>query len=541
MSKNYTKLLIAALLAALVITGLLAGCAKPVESSGEKPPKDSDITAPDSGVIKGSEDEIIDTAKDTISIAVDREPASLDPVIYVTNWNSQDQIYEGLVKYELDGSISPCLAESFEQVDDVTWKFKLREDVYFHNGEHMTSADVLYSFKRAMSYPQATAVLSNLDPESFEAPDDYTFILKTKTPYAFILQNLCETYLSITNQKAVEDAGSPEKFGRSPVGTGAYKFVSWTAGDRITLTKFDEYWGEQAKVQNVVVKIITEATTRTIDLESGGSDINWVVASEDYERIANGDKTNVLMYTAGSYRYFPLNVTKEPLNDIRVRQALQHATDSETIWRVVFGEEVADYSICPIAPGISGRNENTKKYEYDPEKAKALLTEAGYPNGLEIEFLQLSNSVEDMIVTLLKEQWAAAGITLTIYPVDAAGINSHLNEGSYYTSSLQARVQPMDSGYIMWKLFHSTNCGASNRSYINDKELDAILDEILVTFDQAKRDELSIQAQERVNELSCVINFCHLNNLNGLRSNLRGYEASGYRRPLLKNVYFVQE
>lgn len=546
MKNRNTKQWLSILVAVLMLASMFAGCSKPAEAPATtEAPADAQPaqSAPPAAAaaVESTEDEVVNTEKDTISIAVDREPASLDPAVYVTNWQAQDQIYEGLVAYALDGSIEPCLAESYEQVDDLTWKFKLREDVTFHNGEHMTSADVLYSFQRAMTFPQAASILSNLDAESFEAPDDYTFILKTKTPYAFTLQNLCETYLCITNQKAVEDAGSPEAFGRNPVGTGAYKFVSWVAGDSIKLTRFDEYWGEPAKVENVVVKMITEGTTRTIDLEAGGSDINWVVSSEDYERVANGENTSVVMYTVGAYRYFPLNVTKEPLNDVRVRQALQYATDSETIWKVVFGEDTADYSTCVIAPGISGRDEDATQYGYDPEKAKQLLAEAGYPNGFEIEFLQLSNAIEDMIVTLLKEQWAAAGITLNIYPVDSAGINSRLNEGNYYTSSLQAKVQPIDAGYIMWKLFHSSNCGTSNRSYISDEELDAILDEICVTVDKDARDALAIKAQERVNELACVINFCHLHALNGLRSDVRGYEASGYRRPLLKNVYFVVE
>ena len=235
-----------------------------------------------------------------------------------------------------------------------------------------------------------------------------------------------------------------------------------------------------------------------------------------------------------------MNVNKEPLDDIRVRKALQYATDAETIWKVVFGEDVADYSTSFIAPGIGGHAEGLPQYEYNPEKAKELLAEAGYPDGFKIEFLQLSNAVEDMIVTLLKEQWAAAGVELVISPIDSAGINSKLNEGSFYVSSLQQKTQPIDAGFIMWKLFHSSNAGSTNRCYVNDPELDAILDEICITMDRETRNELAIKAQERVNELAVVINLCHLYALNGLSKNLRGYEASGYRRPLLKNCYFVE-
>lgn len=527
-NKNVKRLLVA-VMATLLIINLFAGCTKPTE------------TVKGNDDINNSGEEKIDTSKDTIRMAIDREPASLDSAIYVTSWTCQDQIYEGLVRYGLEGDIIPCLAESFEQVDDLTWKFKLREDVYFHNGEHMTSSDVLYSFKRAMSYPQAAAILSNIDPEGFEAPDDYVFTLKTKIPFPFVLENLCETYLSIINQKAVEDAGSPEEYGRAPIGTGAYKFVSWNPGDKITLVRNDEYWGENAKIENVILKIITENATRTIDLESDGSDINWLVSIEDYDRVANGNNTNLVMYSSGAFDYFPLNVEMDYFNDKRVRQAFQYATDREVIWREAFGVEISDFSNGPIAPGISGRNENIKTYEYNPEKAKKLLAEAGYSDGLESEFMIFAGSPDDIIGTLLKEQWADVGIKLNLKVVDSALINSLLNEGNYYSGYLTARVQPMDAGFIMWKLFHSSNHGASNRSYIKDNDLEAILDEIMVTFDKEERDELAIKAQEMVNELACVIGICHKKNLNGLRNNVRGYEASGYRRPLLKKVYFVQK
>lgn len=534
MKKSKMARLIAIFMAMMMLASTLTGCGNSNADTGENSQSSPGMEETDEN------GEVIDTSKDTITMTVDREPASLDPAVYVSTYNAHDQIFEGLVTYDIDGNIVPLLAESYKQVDDITWEFKLRQDVYFHNGEHMTSADVLYTFNRALTFPQAASMLSNLDPDSFETPDEYTFVFKTKQPYAFTLNNLCELYLMIVNEKAVKDAGSDEAFGRNPVGTGPYKFVSWVAADSITLERFDEYWGEPAKIKNVVFKYIVEPTTRTIDLESGGSDINWVVANEDYERVANGENTTVLKYSIGATRYIPLNVTKKPLDDIRVRQALQYATDAETIWSVVFGPEVSDFATSFIAPGISGHAEGLPQYEYNPEKAKELLAEAGYPNGLTIEFLQLSNAVEDMIVTLLKEQWAAAGIEMVISPIDSAGINSRLNDGDFYVSSLQQKPQPIDAGFIMWKLFHSSNAGSTNRCYVNDPELDAILDEICVTMDREARDELAIKAQEGVNELAVVINLCHLHALNGLNKNLRGYEASGYRRPLLKNCYFVK-
>ena len=187
MRKSNMKRLVAFFMAITMLAGSLAGCGNGNNGQQESSQNTQGNTQSSSTNTSSSADtdkngEVIDTSKDTITMTVDREPASLDPAVYVSTYNAHDQIYEGLVTYDIEGNIVPLLAESYEQVDDVTWSFKLREDVYFHNGEHMTSADVLYTFKRAMSFPQAANMLYNLDANSFEAPDEYTFTFKTKQP-----------------------------------------------------------------------------------------------------------------------------------------------------------------------------------------------------------------------------------------------------------------------------------------------------------------------------------------------------------------------
>lgn len=144
----------------LMLVCVFAGCSQQQsqDSSQSQDPSPAPVQTASgdvaqSAVVQGSDDEMVDASRDTLTMTVDREPASLDPAVYVSTYNAHDQIYEGLIAYDVDGNFVPSLAKSWEQIDDVTWKFYLRDDVYFHNGEHFTAADCVYSFKRAMTLP----------------------------------------------------------------------------------------------------------------------------------------------------------------------------------------------------------------------------------------------------------------------------------------------------------------------------------------------------------------------------------------------------
>lgn len=333
--KSKKMKLVALLLAAVL---LLAGCGG---AGKETTTGDDEATPP----------------RDTLIVGMDREPAGLDPTTshVTTAVMIYYNIYDTLLAFDNEMKIQPCLATSYNQLDDVTYKFNLREGVKFHNGEELKSSDVLFTFKRLYDIPAAQGQVSMIDPDGFECPDDYTFILKTKEPWSALPAQICSSYMNILNEKAVTEAG--EDYNRNPVGTGPFKFVSWTAGDSIVVERFDDYWGEKALLSKINFRIITEATSRVIDLESGGLDIALAVGVTDVERLQNNSDIDLIQFTHTGIRYGAFNCSKEVFSDKRVRQALNYATDVETIRDVLYDKGIgampATTSVIPI---LSGRN-----------------------------------------------------------------------------------------------------------------------------------------------------------------------------------------
>lgn len=187
--------------------------------------------------IEAAADEKV-SSKDTLIVAFDREPATLDPLGNNVDVKRmiEGSIFDTLLEFDENMKPVPCLAESWEQVDELTWKFNLRKDVKFHNGDPLTSKDVKFSFLRVNNGTLGNEAASQFDPNGYETPDDYTFILKTLEPWAFTEAQVCSEALSIVPEKVVTEMGD-DAFGRAPVGSGAYKFVSWTAGDNITVER----------------------------------------------------------------------------------------------------------------------------------------------------------------------------------------------------------------------------------------------------------------------------------------------------------------
>ena len=536
-----SRKVLALLLAAVMCLGLFAGCGgnNQTENGGSgNNQTDQDLNGPqDTG------EEVVDTSRDTLIFVADRETATLDNQAFAVGEYAQREIYEGLVRVEADGSIAPCLAKEWEQIDELTWKFYLRDDVDFHNGEHFTSADVIYTLNRTVEDPQVASVINFLDLEKCVADDEYTVTICTKEPYALFEQMMCHLYLRILNQKAVEDAGSKENYARNPVGTGPYKFVSWTAGSQIDLVRNDNYWGEPAKIENLVIRFITESTSRAIALEAGDADIVDAVATEDWTRIRDGEETYLVAYEQAGARYIAINCDRGPLQDQKVRLALRYATNVPELVNVVWGEDTYEPAVgTMVPPSLPGHDPDLPAYEYDVERAKELLTEAGYPDGIELTAVYNGNTAaNNTFFQLLQEYWREANVNLILSPTDSANLNTALNEGSYDISLCNAVADIAETGYMLGFWYDSERCGSGNRSWLRDDTVDALLDELDMTFDADERAAISVEIQERIFELANVVVLQYPYKNFGCRSNVRGLEASTAMYPRLSEVYFVEE
>lgn len=491
--------------------------------------------------IEAAADEKV-SSKDTLIVAFDREPATLDPLGNNVDVKRmiEGSIFDTLLEFDENMKPVPCLAESWEQVDELTWKFNLRKDVKFHNGDPLTSKDVKFSFLRVNNGTLGNEAASQFDPNGYETPDDYTFILKTLEPWAFTEAQVCSEALSIVPEKVVTEMGD-DAFGRAPVGSGAYKFVSWTAGDNITVERNDEYWRDKSILKTIKFRIITEAASRTIDLESGGVDITLGLPATDAERIEENPDTQLIVSTGATDRYIAFNCQKDVFKDKRVRQALNYATDKESIRVVCYGENTSEAMDSVVPSTLPGHISSLKQYDYDIEKAKELLKEAGMENGFEVEFMYLANSTNNMLAELLQQMWSQIGVTLILKPTESGALTTSLNKGEQELCCAGTGYSLFEAGAGLYNMFHTERMySGSARSNLSSPEVDKVLDEINITSDAEKRAELVGQAQELIHEESPFIYIAFTKNIIGAGSKVRGFVPTPTAMYDFRTVYFVE-
>lgn len=480
--------------------------------------------------------------KDTLVVALDREPATLDPMgnNVTVKRMIEANIFDTLLKFDENLKPSPSLAESWKQVDDKTWEFHLRKDAKFHNGDPVTSQDVKFSFERVHTGTQGNDAVSEFDPEGYETPDAYTFILKTKMPYAFTEAQLCSPALGIVSEKAVKEMGD-DAFGRSPVGSGPYKFVSWTAGDNITVERNDDYWGEKSILKTVKFRIITESASRTIDLESGGVDLSLGLPTSDADRIEQNPDTQLIISNGATDRYIAFNCQKDIFKDKRVRQALNYATDKEAIRMVCYGEHTSDKMDSVVPNSLPGHTGDLMQYDYNIDKAKELLKEAGCENGLKVEFMYLANSTNNMLAELLQQMWGQVNVTLVLKPTESGALTTALNKGDQDLCCAGTSFGLFEAGAGLYNMFYSGKMySGSARANLSSPETDKVLDEIIVTGDPDKRADLVVKAQELINEESPFIYLAFTKNIIGAGSKVRGFVPTPTAMYDFRTVYFVE-
>lgn len=478
------------------------------------------------------------SSKDSMVVVLDREPVSLDPVDVFVNVKSMidGNVYDTLLETDNEGNTVPGLAESWEQVDELTWKFTLREGVKFHNGDPLTAQDVLFSLKRVKESSVTRAKGAFMDLENSYAEGN-VIILKLTKPYAFVEAQLAYPQFSIVSEKAVTEGG--DQYGRNPVGTGPYRFVSWTAGDRIELTRNDEYWGNKSILKDLTFRIITESASRTIELESGGVDLVLAISSNDAARIAENPDTELVTRSSNSLRYVGFNCQKEGLSDVRVRQALNHATDVAVLREILYGLQTSGEAVSMVPEGMKGLNKDLTPYEYNPEKAKQLLTEAGYADGLEIEFMYLANSTNNMLAELLQALWGEVGVTLVLQPTESGALSSSLNKGEHMMCSAGTTFALGEAGDGLNNMFSIASQGSSaNRTYLTNEVIDQMLQTIVVTPNSDERAQMVYDVQTLIHDEAPMIYLASQYNIIGASTKLKGFTPHGNSMHDYTTCYF---
>jgi len=460
--------------------------------------------------------------QDTVTVGINRDFNTLNPCgstvgVDCRVWYS---IYEGLTTFDSEFNVIPRVATSWENVDDCTLRFHLRDDVYFQNGDKLKPEDVIYSIKRCQALPSVGGELNPINVEKCKVVDATTVDIVTDTPYAPLLRTLTNPYVFlIVSQSWCEANG--DDLAEKPMGTGPFKFVSRTVGDSVVLEKNDKYWGNVAKFNKLVFRVIIEGTTRAIEVETEGIDIGQGLAVNDVVRLQKGDKVGITFVNMPSVVMINMNMTKAPLNDVKVRQAINYAIDMDSIVEAIYmGLQKPMTSI--IASTVSGFAE-IEQYGYDVEKAKALLKEAGYENGLNLVFKVAENADYVSCAEMIKNQLAQVGVNVDIQAADSAATSAALKSFDYDLGlrSWGASSGDPDSG--IWPICHSTRLGIASYAY-SDEETDKLLEKARVTIDATERANLYKQIQQRITDLSAYIYFTELKFFDGTHNRVVGYQ-----------------
>lgn len=423
-------MLAAALTAGLALTG--CGGSKTSDTTDNTAGAENESTAEVKGVDVDTTGYLVAALNADIQTA-DVQKTSKD---YEVPFNIFDRLVDVEVGTDGNSKIVPSLAESWDISDDgLEYTFHLRQGVKFHNGNDFTAEDVAYTFHRMLTVEGGVNTefidqIKGADEllagetdtlEGVEVVDDYTIKVTLKEPFAGFLASISSPGVSIYDSEATEAAG--DQFGMDPavtVGTGPFEFSSWSFNNQLVLTRNEDYWKGASGLPGVVIKIIPDTETQSMMFESGELDIlDLDYAADSVDRFTETYPDQIVQGPRVGIVYFTMNFNKEPFQDVRVRKAVQMSIDRQAILDALYGGRgQVEQGIFPH--GLIGFNPDQEEIKYDPEAAKALLAEAGYADGFDMEIAADSSASDTMTMALeiVSDQLAEVGIRAEIKNYD---------------------------------------------------------------------------------------------------------------------------
>jgi len=459
----------------------------------------------DSGKAKAPREYIIDSSigdASTLIPALASDTSSLAAASYV---------YNGLVKYDRDLSITGDLAESWDISEDgLKITFHLRKGVKWHDGAPFTSHDVMFTYKTMVSPKTPTAYAeSYLQVKSATMPDDYTFVATYSKPFA---KALISWGLNILPKHLLEGKDiTKSPLGRHPIGTGAYRFKEWKTGEKLVFIANNEYFEGRPGIGKVIIRIIPDPTAIFVNLKAGQVDRAGLTPFQyKYQTGKESFKKNFerYEYLAFSYTYLGYNLTRPLFKDVRVRQAISYAIDKKELVEKVllgYGKEATG----PYKPGTWVYNQNVKKYPYDIRKAKSLFAEAGWKdsdgdgildkNGKAFSFEIITNQgnvKRKKTATIIQRKLKEVGVQVKIRIIEwAAFLKEFVHKKNFDALILGWGGGPEPDIYNVW---HSskTKPGELNHISYKNSEVDELLEKGRRTFKQSERKKYYDRIQE---------------------------------------------
>ncbi|MBI1892715.1 MAG: ABC transporter substrate-binding protein [Candidatus Rokubacteria bacterium] len=480
------------------------------------------------------------------------DPQTLDParVSDIYSLAVSHQLFDGLVQFDQTLTITPALAQFWKaSPDGLTWTFTLRKGIKFHHGREMTADDVVYSFTRILD-PKVKSGAADLfinikgarefregkanHVAGLTALNRYTVqVVLNDAPVPFV-SILAVGHAKIVPKDVVEERG--EAFGAHPIGTGPFKFLRWERGKEIVVAANADYFEGPPKLSHVVYRIFPGSPLEAMYEEfQRGNLEDAPIPIQSYRRILGETDYIRVKRPMISIRFYGLNTRAKPLDDRRVRQALIYAIDRETlIQEAHLGRYTLARGILP--PGTLGFNPNLKGYPYDPERARELLRQAGFPGGRGLPPIQIWSSVKPEEIIREQEQIKkylnAAGIEVEIhYLLDWPAFSRMLNEGKLPVFLYAWYADVPDPDNFLFKLFHSRS-PRNFFGYVNPG-VDELLLKARNTADLRRRVELYRTAEQLILDDAPIIPLLHQTYERLFQPYVRSIEVNGLGDPYI--------
>ncbi len=448
----------------------------------------------------------------TLKVGLASGALSMDPYAHnETATNSiLSNVFDSLIAFDKDIKTHPSLAVSWTNPEPTVWLMKLRKNVKFHNGSAFNADDVVFSFDRVKNWNKSgfKGKVSAID--SVEKIDEYTVKFVTKKPYPVFLRKL--TYVNILDKESLEGKND-QWIGLNPIGTGPYKLTSWSKGDHVKMDVYKDHWRGVGKFDKVIFRPLTNNATRVAAILSNEVDIINRVPVVDVNRIKKSDKLNFFVQPGLRLIYLQMDQDrdnspfikthdgKNPLKDVRVRKALYYGINEDAIVKYVmkgFAQSAAQLS--PLA--VFGNDPSIKRPAFNPEKAKALLAEAGYPDGFEIQLDSPNNRYinDAQIAQAVASSLAKIGIKVKVNATPKSTFFAETGKLKTSFFLIGWASSDGDASSVLDGVVHSFDknkgYGRYNRGRYSNAKVDALIEESAGIMDPAERLKVLQKAQK---------------------------------------------
>jgi peptide/nickel transport system substrate-binding protein len=452
---------------------------------------------------------------DTLVMIIESSPANLDPRVGTDAQSERiyKLIFDALVERDAHFNLRPALAESWEVPDPLTYVFHLRRGVRFSDGRPLTARDVKWTLDSMRDGSIITPKSSTFRYlRQADAPDDATVVFHLTEPYATLLWNLSDGAIGIVPY------GSGADFNRHLVGTGPFRLVSLEQDKEVVLERNPKYWGDPSRVERVRLAVVPDTTTRALELRKGSADLESNALTADMvATIENKHQLPVERLPGTIYAYLAFNLRDPLLKDVRVRQAIAYAIDRRAIIHYLW-RDMAQPANSILPPQHWAYNGDVPTYNYDPERARRILDQAGYAEKQGVRFyLTMKTSTEEttrLLALALQQQLREVGIVLDIRTFEFATFYADVQKGAFQMYSLRW-VGGNEDPDIFEHVFHSSSTPPrrANRGYYANPRVDHLIDEARLTLDQERRKQLYAEVQRIVAEDLPYVNLWYFDNV----------------------------